>query len=187
MSKRCPQCNQAVQELARYCARCGHSLGDISDASAADPRKEPSLLPAPPGFSACDTEYGLYYKWESGWGGQKLLGTETQVVLLFNAGATMTDVALKISALDARGRSLAEIRPCMAALPRGETTRVDVPSYELPDDVETLTVASAAMCNPYNQTAPCPKVNLYRISARGVSTLGATKIVQSLYAVRLNN
>ena len=51
----------------------------------------------------------------------------------------------------------------------------------------TPPTSSAAMCNPYNQTAPCPKVNLYRISARGVSTLGATKIVQSLYAVRLNN
>lgn len=46
---------------------------------------------------------------------------------------------------------------------------------------------SIVTCNPYGMTAPCPKVNLYRISARGISALGATKIVQSFYAVRVNN
>jgi Tfp pilus assembly protein PilX len=51
----------------------------------------------------------------------------------------------------------------------------------------TPPTSSIAQCNAYGQAAPCPKVNLYRISARGVSTLGATKIVQSLYAVRLGN
>jgi len=55
----------------------------------------------------------------------------------------------------------------------------------LPD--RTPPTSSFAQCNSYGQTAPCSKVNLYRITGRGVSTLGATKIVQSLYAVRLNN
>jgi Tfp pilus assembly protein PilX len=48
----------------------------------------------------------------------------------------------------------------------------------------TLPTSSVAQCNTYGTVAPCPKVNLYRISARGASRLGATKIVQSLYAVR---
>ena len=44
--------------------------------------------------------------------------------------------------------------------------------------------ASVQQCNTYGAVAPCPQVNVYRVSARGTSRLGATKIVQSLYAVR---
>lgn len=38
----------------------------------------------------------------------------------------------------------------------------------------------------YGSNAPCPSVNLYRITARGTSILGTTKIVQSVFAVRVN-
>jgi Tfp pilus assembly protein PilX len=55
----------------------------------------------------------------------------------------------------------------------------------MPD--RTPPTSSVAQCNAYGQTAPCPKVNLYRVSARGISALGAAKIVQSLYAVRTTN
>ncbi len=48
----------------------------------------------------------------------------------------------------------------------------------------TLPTNSLGQCNSYGMVAPCPKVNLYRISARGVSRAGATKVVQSFYAVR---
>jgi len=45
---------------------------------------------------------------------------------------------------------------------------------------------SIGNCNVYGQNAPCPKVNVYRITARGTSILGATKIVQSVFATRSN-
>lgn len=99
------------------------------------------MLPAPTGFTPCNGSTGLYYKWESPWGGSKLLATESQVVVLFNGGASLEDVALKISALDDKGRTLAIIRPAALPLPRDWIIRVEVPSYELPDDVHTLTVA----------------------------------------------
>lgn len=125
--------------MARYCARCGRSLNDRAD----DPATGHSmlLLSPPAGFSRCDGTPELYYQWESGWGGRRLLSTETHALMLFNAGATMNDVAMTISALDWNGKAIATIRSTVAVLPRGETIRVEVPSYELPDGIETLTVA----------------------------------------------
>lgn len=51
----------------------------------------------------------------------------------------------------------------------------------------TLPSNSVVQCNTYGMSAPCPKVNVYRISTRGVSRVGATRIVQSLYALRTSN
>ena len=51
----------------------------------------------------------------------------------------------------------------------------------------TLPTSSVAQCNTYGMVAPCPKVNLYRISARGIGPLGATRIAQTIYAVRTTN
>lgn len=46
--------------------------------------------------------------------------------------------------------------------------------------------SSVSQCNTYGAVAPCTLVNLYRISARGTSTLGSVSIVQTIYAVRAN-
>lgn len=58
---------------------------------------------------------------------------------------------------------------------------------ELYMPARTPPTSSVAQCNTYGMVAPCPKVNLYRISSRGVSNLGTAKIVQSMYAVRTTN
>ena len=51
----------------------------------------------------------------------------------------------------------------------------------------TLPTNSVVQCNTYGTSAPCPKVNIYRISSRGVSRGGATRLVQSFFAVRTSN
>lgn len=51
----------------------------------------------------------------------------------------------------------------------------------------TLPTNSLVQCNAYGVSAPCPKVNVYRISARGASRGGATRIVQTLFVVRTSN
>ena len=51
----------------------------------------------------------------------------------------------------------------------------------------TLPTNSVVQCNTYGTSAPCPKVNIYRISSRGVSRAGATRLVQSFFAVRTSN
>jgi Tfp pilus assembly protein PilX len=56
---------------------------------------------------------------------------------------------------------------------------------ELYIDNRVLPTASIAnLCNnTYGAPGPCPAVNVYRITTRGASRLGAAKIVQSLYAL----
>jgi hypothetical protein len=49
-----------------------------------------------------------------------------------------------------------------------------------------LPTSSAAQCNTYGAVAPCTQVNLFRVTARGTSTLGSTSIVQTVFAVRAN-
>jgi type IV pilus assembly protein PilX len=58
---------------------------------------------------------------------------------------------------------------------------------ELYIDNRVLPTASVAnLCSSgYSSPGPCPAVNVYRITTRGASRLGAAKIVQSLYAVRI--
>jgi type IV pilus assembly protein PilX len=45
---------------------------------------------------------------------------------------------------------------------------------------------SVGSCNVYGLSGPCPAVNVYRLTARGTSILGTARVVQSVYAVRIN-
>ena len=48
----------------------------------------------------------------------------------------------------------------------------------------TLPTNSVVQCSNYGASGPCPKVNIYRITTRGTSRAGATRLVQSMFAVR---
>jgi hypothetical protein len=45
---------------------------------------------------------------------------------------------------------------------------------------------SVGSCNVYGLSGPCPTVNVFRLTARGTSILGTTRVVQSVFAVRTN-
>lgn len=45
---------------------------------------------------------------------------------------------------------------------------------------------SVGSCNVYGLSGPCPHVNVYRLTARGTSIFGTTRVVQSVFAVRTN-
>ena len=45
---------------------------------------------------------------------------------------------------------------------------------------------SIGNCNVYGMSGPCPRVNVYRLTARGTSILGTAKVVQSVFTVRIN-
>lgn len=45
---------------------------------------------------------------------------------------------------------------------------------------------SIGSCNVYGLSGPCPTVNVYRLTARGTSILGTVKVMQSVFAVRVN-
>jgi type IV pilus assembly protein PilX len=59
-------------------------------------------------------------------------------------------------------------------------------TIELLVENRVLPSNSIGNCNVYGQSAPCPRVNVYRLTSRGASILGAVKLVQSIFAVRLN-
>jgi Tfp pilus assembly protein PilX len=45
---------------------------------------------------------------------------------------------------------------------------------------------SVTTCNVYGLSGPCPRVNVYRITARGTSARGSLKLVQTVFTVRVN-
>jgi type IV pilus assembly protein PilX len=45
---------------------------------------------------------------------------------------------------------------------------------------------SIGSCNVYGLSGPCPTVNVYRLTSRGTSILGTARVVQSVFAVRIN-
>ena len=45
---------------------------------------------------------------------------------------------------------------------------------------------SVGSCNVYGLSGPCPTVDVFRLSARGTSILGTSRVVQSVFAVRTN-
>ena len=52
------------------------------------------------------------------------------------------------------------------------------PSMEIPGN-------SSGMCSAYDVSAYCPKINLFRITARGVAPGGSVRLVQTIFAVRV--
>lgn len=82
----------------------------------------------------------LYFRVESAWGGTRL-GSESLSLSVFSGGHSLESVTVEISGIgDADGRAF-RVRQEVERLPRGEMVRVEVPSYELPDDPRELSVA----------------------------------------------
>ncbi len=80
------------------------------------------------------------------------------------------------------------------SMPWNDSTSIAVPNtngnqryaIELYMPLRRPPTSSVAQCNTYGATAPCTQVNLFRVTARGVSASGATSTVQTIYAVRAN-
>ena len=49
-----------------------------------------------------------------------------------------------------------------------------------------LPASSVKTCPGYTLSGPCSRVNVYRITARGTSARGSTKIVQSIFTVQVS-
>ena len=101
---------------------------DLTPGKVPDPR----ALPIPAGFVPCGDAADLFLRSESAWGDAPIIGTEPLAVSVFNRGYGLTEVRLRIRAFDAGGRVLADLEREIAELPRGTTTVVEIPSYELP-------------------------------------------------------
>lgn len=88
----------------------------------------------------CGRAADLYYRLESAWGG-KVLGSETLAIVLFNGGHALSSAVLEIKGIGgADGRAFTAPQG-VGLVPRGESIRVEVPSYDLPDDPRDLSVS----------------------------------------------
>jgi len=82
----------------------------------------------------------LCFTWQAAGGGPPLLGTETLELQLFNGGYDLAEVLLLVQGQDRSGRELLSSQRQIDQWPRGQTIRLEIPSYELAGPVHTLTV-----------------------------------------------
>jgi len=144
MERACLQCGATGTAAARYCGQCGRPLE--ADSALVGRVRHPRPATPPAGFRRCERAENLYYRSESAWGGDRLLGTEGLSLVLWNAGYALTDVVFGIEGLSASGDSVFQLTHAVAALPRGEETTEEIPSYEIDRPAESLrvTLESAA-------------------------------------------
>ena len=142
MERTCPRCQSVNRPVARFCANCGLALGTGLDGpSEAGRIRHPEPLAPPEGFELCQQAAELYYHLEAAWGGERLLGTESIGVVLFNAGYPLQEVVLNVRGADDSGKELFSVEHAVQDLPRGEQVKIEVPSYELPAPMRVLSVS----------------------------------------------
>ena len=142
MDLTCPRCHESNRSEARFCAHCGLLL-ESADGGPLGPGsvRHPDPLPVPEGFEPCDDTVNLHFRWESAWGGTRLLGTEGMAVALFNGGYPLQTVVLAIRGADKTGRELFALEHPVDEAPRGREVSIEVPSYELPGPVHKVRVS----------------------------------------------
>jgi hypothetical protein len=141
MSMRCPRCSTANPDLARFCGNCGLGLklgtGGVLGAGRA-PHPEP--LSPPDGFLPVQGAANLYFCAEAAGGGPPLLGTEALEFSVFNGGYSLAQVVLGVSGEGAPGQPMFAVTRDIEGWRRGQMTRLEIPSYELPGPVATVNV-----------------------------------------------
>jgi hypothetical protein len=141
MSMRCPRCSTANPDVARFCGNCGLGLklgpGGMLGAGQA-PHPEP--LAPPDGFLPVGWATNLYYCSEAAGGGPPLLGTEALELSVFNGGYSLAQVVLRVSGEGESGQPSFVVNRDIEEWRRGEMTRLEIPSYELPGPVAAVNV-----------------------------------------------
>ncbi len=149
-TRTCPNCQTRNQPVARYCRRCGQEFVEAAHEPAASaPARHPTPLAPGLGFQPVQGMTDLHFKWHAAWGGVMLLGTETIAVVLFNGGYSLEDVVLRIRGFDAHKKIVFGLDMPVERLPRGRTTTLEIPSYEVPQPASSLGVElrSGRLCS----------------------------------------
>jgi hypothetical protein len=102
--------------------------------------QHPHPIPGPAGFSRCGEAIDLYFCCESAQGGHRLLGTEGVSVRLFNGGYPLAEVSLELVGRGPAGQQVLQVERMVPELPRGTELRVEIPSYEMSDEVAEVLV-----------------------------------------------
>ncbi|MBI5763551.1 MAG: zinc ribbon domain-containing protein [Planctomycetes bacterium] len=139
----CSGCGRLNRGTARYCATCGTALALIGLPQGRPGRTpHPHPLPSPAGFEACLDACDLHVQWRQGEG--SALGVEPVTVDVFNAGYDLRSVSLRMVGVDSTGRMLRGVEQTIVELPRGATLRIEVPTYEVSEEISRLIVSLAS-------------------------------------------
>jgi hypothetical protein len=103
--------------------------------------RHPQPQPRPEGFEPVLKSADLTYRWESAWGGQRLLGTEGAMIWVHNAGYALETLVLTIEGRDPAGETLFSVRHEVEQLATGEQISFEMPSWEMPTPAASLAVA----------------------------------------------
>jgi hypothetical protein len=117
--------------MARFCGACGLALPPELECGDAGRVSDPRALPVPSGFTPCVESADLFYRWESAWGDQPMLGTEPLAIQIFNRGYDLAAIQLRLRVFDQSDACMLEVERPIDQLKRGMTTTVEVHSYEL--------------------------------------------------------
>lgn len=129
----CPRCGRSTKTDANFCAMCGLSLApgiNNTHAPGTIPHPTPS---APPENHAPVTDAAdIYYRTESAWGGQRLLGTENIGVILHNTGYPLRNVIFRVQGFDDTNNEIFNVKQELKTLRQNEPTTLEVASYDIP-------------------------------------------------------
>lgn len=136
----CEACGAALRQAARYCPNCGQqAAGNSKSPQAPRGPVHPNPLRPPPEMSPVAAAMDVFYQFNSAWGGSRL-GSESLSLGVLSCGHSLEAVVLEISGVGGRDQAPFRIRQEIERLPRGDKVRVEVPSYELPDEPRELSV-----------------------------------------------
>lgn len=144
METTCSQCGATGTAVARFCGHCGRPLE--TDPATVGRVRHPRPAAPPAGYQRCEGAEDIYFRTESAWGGERLLGTEGLALVLWNAGYALADVSFEIEGINPSGDTVFRVQHALGTLPRGTETTVEIPSYEIARPAESLrvTLESAA-------------------------------------------
>lgn len=134
----CEGCGAELRKAARYCPNCGREVGSPSQAASGPVHRNP--LRPPTDMCPITSTMDLYFRVESAWGGSRL-GSESLALSVMSCGHSLESAVLEISGIGGPDGRAFRVRQEVERLPRGEMVRVEVPSYELPDEPRELSVA----------------------------------------------
>ena len=141
MSIVCPRCTNSNPDEARFCRHCGLPL-ELGPTGVLGAGRAPHPEPLRPPAAAQEIEdaANLYFIWQSASGGAPLLGTEALELTAFNGGHALADVVLRVRGSDKAGVALFALEREIASWPHGQSVRLEIPSWEIPGPVHTLSV-----------------------------------------------
>lgn len=92
-------------------------------------------------MESCEQAADLYWRLESAFGGEPLIGTESLAVVMVNGGYALRNAVLQVDGVDSAGHAVFALQKEAPELPRGAEVRIEIASYEISEPVAKVRVS----------------------------------------------